>query len=161
MKQDALAKWLKFIIAGVGICGLLTYTVIMPRFAAYLVRQNSMLEKNVLHWLILIWISAIPCYAVLVLGWKIADNIRMDRSFSYENARYLKWVSYLSMADAVFVFQRRNARFRYKKPPEMRFAKSAKHRKILYRGVLLGVLVDEQHGGRNLRGLFLRNALKE
>ena len=88
MKQDALAKWLKFIIAGVGICGLLTYTVIMPRFAAYLVRQNSMLEKNVLPWLILIWISAIPCYAVLVLGWKIADNIRMDRSFSYENARY-------------------------------------------------------------------------
>ena len=104
MKQDALAKWLKFIIAGVGICGLLTYTVIMPRFAAYLVRQHSMLEKNVLPWLILIWISAIPCYAVLVLGWKIADNIRMDRSFSYENARYLKWVSYLSMADAVFVF---------------------------------------------------------
>ena len=71
MKQDALAKWLKFIIVGVGFCGLLTYTVIMPRFAAYLVRQNSMLEKNVL-----------PC----------------------ENAEYLKWVSYLSMADAVFVF---------------------------------------------------------
>ena len=99
-----MAKWLKFIIVGVGICGLITYTVIMPRFAEYLVRQNSMLEKNVLPWLILIWISAVPCYAVLVLGWKIADNIRMDRSFSYENARYLKWVSYLSMADAVFVF---------------------------------------------------------
>ena len=104
MKQDALAKWLKFIIVGVGICGLITYTVIMPRFAEYLVRQNSMLEKNVLPWLILIWISAVPCYAVLVLGWKIADNIRMDRSFSYENAGYLKWVSYLSMGDAVFVF---------------------------------------------------------
>jgi fluoride ion exporter CrcB/FEX len=83
MKQNALAKWLKFIIVGVGICGLLTYTVIMPRFAAYLVRQNSMLEKNVLPWLILIWISAIPCYIVLILGWKIADNIRLDRSFSY------------------------------------------------------------------------------
>ena len=77
MKQDALAKWLKFIIVGVGFCGLLTY---------------------------LIWISAIPCYAVLVLGWKIADNIRRDRSFSYENAEYLKWISYLSMGDSVFVF---------------------------------------------------------
>ena len=85
MKQDALAKWLKFIIVGVGFCGLLTY-------------------KNVLPWLILIWISAIPCYAVLVLGWKIADNIRRDRSFSYENAEYLKWISYLSMGDSVFVF---------------------------------------------------------
>ena len=104
MKQDALAKWLKFIIVGVGFCGLLTYTVIMPRFAAYLVRQNSMLEENVLPWLILIWISAIPCYAVLVLGWKIADNIHKDRSFSYENADYLKWISYLSMGDSVFVF---------------------------------------------------------
>lgn len=104
MKQDALAKWLKFIIVGVGFCGLLTYTVIMPRFAAYLVRQNSMLEKNVLPWLILIWISAIPCYAVLALSWKIADNIRKDRSFSYENAEFLKWISYLSMGDSVFVF---------------------------------------------------------
>ena len=104
MKQDALAKWLKFIIVGAGFCGLLTYTVIMPRFAAYLVRQNSMLEKNVSPWLILIWISAIPCYAVLVLGWKIANNIGRDRSFSYENAEYLKWVSYLSMGDSVFVF---------------------------------------------------------
>ena len=104
MKQDALAKWLKFIIVGVGFCGMLTYTVIRPRFASCVVRQNSMLEKNVLPWLILIWISAIPCYSVLVLGWKIADNIRRDRSFSYENAEYLKWVSYLSMADAAFVF---------------------------------------------------------
>ena len=67
MKQDALAKWLKFIIVGVGFCGLLTYTVIMPRFAAYLVRQNSMLEKNVLPWLILIWISAIPAAAVMLV----------------------------------------------------------------------------------------------
>lgn len=104
MKQGALAKWLKFIIAGVGICGLITYSIIMPRFGAYLVRQNSMLEKNVMPWLILIWISAVPCYLVLFLGWKIADNIGADRSFSYDNAKYLKWISYLAMGDSLFVF---------------------------------------------------------
>ena len=104
MKQDALAKWIKFVIAGVGICGLIVYSVIMPRFGAYLVKQDSMLESNVLPWLILIWISALPCYGVLVLGWKVAVNIGRDRTFSYENARYLKWVSYLAMGDSIFVF---------------------------------------------------------
>jgi hypothetical protein len=104
MKQDALAKWIKFVIAGVGICGLLIYAVIMPRFGAYLVKQNSMLERNVMPWLVLIWISAVPCYAVLVLGWKVAENISKDRTFSYDTAKYLKWVSYLAMADSVFVF---------------------------------------------------------
>ena len=87
MKQDALANWIKFVIIGVGICGLIVYSIIMPRFGAYLVNQNSMLEKNVMPWLILIWISAIPCYGVLVLGWKVADNIRKDRTFCYDNAR--------------------------------------------------------------------------
>ncbi len=104
MKQDALARWLKFIIIGVGICGLITYAVIMPRFGSYLVRHDSMLEQNVLPWLILIWISAIPCYIVLFLGWKISDNIGRDNSFCHENAKYLKWVSYLSMGDAGFLF---------------------------------------------------------
>ncbi len=104
MKQDGLARWIKFVIAGVGICGLIVYLVIMPRFGAYLVKQNTMLEKNVLPWLIMIWVSAIPCYAVLVLGWRVADNIRKDRTFSYDTAKYLKWVSYLAMADSVFVF---------------------------------------------------------
>ncbi len=104
MKQDGLAKWIKFVIAGVGICGLIVYSVIMPRFGAYLVKQNTMLEKNVLPWLIMIWVSAIPCYAVLILGWKVADNIKNDRTFSYDTAKYLKWVSYLAMADSIFVF---------------------------------------------------------
>ena len=104
MKQDALARWLKFIIIGVGICGLITYTVIMPRFGAYLVRQNSMLERNVMPWLILIWLSAIPCYVVLFLGWKVANNIGADKSFSYDNAKYLKWTSYLAMGDSIFLF---------------------------------------------------------
>ncbi len=104
MKQDALARWIKFVIIGVGLCGLIVYAVIMPRFGAYLVNQNTILERNLMPWLILIWVSAIPCYGVLVLGWKVADRIMEDRTFSYDTAKYLKWVSYLAMGDAIFVF---------------------------------------------------------
>jgi len=104
MKSNALVKWLKAIIVGVGICGLLTYMVILPRFGIYLVEQNAMLEKHLSPWMVLIWCSGVPCYAVLFLGWKIAGNIGRDNSFSMENAKYLKWIAYLALGDAVFVF---------------------------------------------------------
>ncbi len=104
MRSEALAKWLKVIIIGVGICGLLTYMVILPRFGMYLVDQRAMLEKNLSPWMILLWASAVPCYAVLILGWKISSNIGRDESFSVENAKYLKWIAYLAMGDSIFVF---------------------------------------------------------
>ena len=104
MNQKKLSLWLKAIMIGVGICGLIVYLGILPNIGSYL--KDSYPEFSAWHWpwMIFLWLTAVPCYAVLVLGWKIADNIRRDRSFSYENAEYLKWVSYLSMADAVFVF---------------------------------------------------------
>ena len=104
MRSDALAKWLKVIIIGVGVCGLLTYMVILPRFGLYLVDQNSMLEKNLPPWMVLLWLSAVPCYAVLYLGWKVAENIGKDESFCTQNATYLKWVAYLALGDSVFIF---------------------------------------------------------
>ena len=104
MKQKELAFWLKFIIIGTAICGGIVYAGIIPHFMRYLVEQNSILEKNVLPWLITIWVSAIPCYIVLLLGWLISSNIGRDNSFSIANARHLKWVSYLAVIDVVYYF---------------------------------------------------------
>ena len=104
MKQKELAFWLKLIIIGTAICGGIVYAGIIPHFMRYLVEQNSILEKNVLPWLITIWVSAIPCYIVLLLGWLISSNIGRDNSFSIANARHLKWVSYLAVIDVVYYF---------------------------------------------------------
>ena len=75
MKQKELAFWLKFIIIGTAVCGLIIYGGIIPHFLRYLVEQNSFAEKNTLPWLISIWVSAIPCYVVLILGWFVSSNI--------------------------------------------------------------------------------------
>ena len=88
MKQKELALWLKVIIIGTAICGIVIYSGIIPHLLGYLV----------------IWISSIPCFSVLVLGWLIATNIGKDKSFSKANARHLKWVSYLALMDAVYYF---------------------------------------------------------
>ena len=65
---------------------------------------KSFAEKNTWPWLISIWVSAIPCYMVLLLGWFVSTNIGKDNSFSKENAKHLKWVSFMALIDVVYYF---------------------------------------------------------
>ena len=102
MEQRALSKWLKIILIGVGICGLIVHLVIIPSYGQSLVYGYPEFSNRFWPWLTFLWMSGIPCYATLVLGWKISSNIGRDRSFSNENATYLKWISWLAAGDGVF-----------------------------------------------------------
>lgn len=105
MKQTSLANWLKVIILGIGICGLVVYAIVVPVLGRTIaVMEHGVYDHCYWPWLIFIWITAIPCYAVLALAWKIACNIGADRSFSIANARLLKWISFLAASDAVLFF---------------------------------------------------------
>ena len=104
MEQKALSKWLKIIIIGVGICGLVGYFLVIPSFGQSLARQYPEFSGRYLPWLIFIWVTAIPCYIALFFGWKIAANIGGDRSFSVENANLLKWISWLAAGDSIYFF---------------------------------------------------------
>lgn len=104
MEQKTLSKWLKCILVGAGVCGAVVYFGILPIFGSAL-RELYPAEGNPYYpWLFFLWASGIPCYAVLVLGWKIAGNIGADRSFSQSNAKLLGQISILSAADAAFFF---------------------------------------------------------
>ncbi len=104
MKQSALSKWLKLMIAGVGICGGVIYAVLIPMLARAMVDRYPEFGNCQWPWLILIWATAVPCCAALVFGWKIAANIGADRSFSAENAKLLKWISVLAAVDSAIFF---------------------------------------------------------
>ena len=104
MEQKALSKWLKIILVGVGICGLIVHLVIIPSYGQSLVNDYPEFSNRFWPWLIFLWASGIPCYAVLIFGWKISSNIGRDRSFSNENAKYLKWISWLAAGDGIFFF---------------------------------------------------------
>ncbi len=103
-QQKGLATWLKIILVGVGICGLVVYFVVFPSYGESLVSDYPEFSNRFWPWLIFLWISGIPCYAVLVFGWKIAANIGRDQSFSNANAKYLKWIAWLAAGDGVFFF---------------------------------------------------------
>ncbi len=105
MKQNSLSKWLKFIIIGIGICGLIIYTFVIPMMG----NTISAIGKGEFDhcfwpWLIFIWATGIPCYIALAFAWKIASNIGADQSFSMSNSKLLKWISILAAEDSAFFF---------------------------------------------------------
>ena len=104
MEQKTLAKWLKVIIIGAGILGLIVYFAIIPAYGISMRTSYPEFSHCFWPWLIFLWITAVPCYAALVFAWKIAVNIKNDRSFSSENAAHLKVISILAAVDAAYFF---------------------------------------------------------
>ena len=104
MNQQKLSAWLKAIIILIGLCGLVVYFGILPGCGSWL--HDSYPEFASWHWpwMIFLWITAIPCYAILVLGWKIAVNIGENRSFSSANAGLLQGIAWLVAGDILFFF---------------------------------------------------------
>ncbi len=104
MKQGTLSKWLRLIIIGVGICGIIIYAAVIPMLAEAMVHEYPEFSSWQWPWLIFIWVTAIPCYIALIFAWEIAVNIGADCSFSVVNAKLLKWISVLAAADSAVFF---------------------------------------------------------
>lgn len=100
MGQKSLATWLKVIIVGMAVCGLVVFGYAVPY------GSNALLGEVAEHTgaVIYIWVMAVPCYVVLAFAWKIASNISADNSFSQENATCLKWIAFMSGIDTVLLF---------------------------------------------------------
>ena len=104
MDQRKLSRWLRCILAAAGVCGLIVYALVVPRYGLGLRQAYPEFANRFYPWLIFIWLSGAPCFAVLALGWRIAAGIGAGRAFTRQNARYLQWISMLAAADAAFFF---------------------------------------------------------
>lgn len=104
MNQSALSKWLKIVIWGIALCGLLVYGWVVPMYGQSLAYENPEFSHAYMPWLIFIWFTAIPCYLVLIYAWKIASEIGADNSFSKLNAKFLKNISFLAVFNSTFFF---------------------------------------------------------
>ena len=104
MNQKKLSLWLKAVIIAVGICGLIVYFGILPIIGSDLIDSYPEFSSWHWPWMIFLWFTAIPCYIILVLAWKIAVNIGNGRSFSLENAGLLQSIAWLIAGDILFFF---------------------------------------------------------
>ena len=104
MDQKKLSFWLKAVMISIGICGLIVYFGILPAIGSFLTDGDPQFSAWYWPWMVFIWLTGIPCYTVLILGWKIVTNIGNDRSFSAENARLLQFSAWLIAGDILFFF---------------------------------------------------------
>lgn len=104
MKQTSLEKWLKGILIGVAVCGLIVYALVLPEMGQALLVGREELKGYFWPWLVFLWMTGVPCYAALACAWRIAGNIGADRSFSLANAKLLKRIAGLAVGDAAFFF---------------------------------------------------------
>ena len=104
MRQKELEKWLKIVIIAVALCGLIVCGVAIPWIGHVLIECDTQISYMYIPWLIFFIISAVPCYVIMYLGWKVAVNRGNDRSFSLENAKYIKLASKIILLDAIYFF---------------------------------------------------------
>ena len=104
MKKESLSRRLRFILVGMGLCGLAVYGWFIPSAGRGLVAGYPEFSGFFWPWLLFLWATGIPCLIALVPGWKIADSIGKDRSFTQANARRLALIANLAAGDAAFFF---------------------------------------------------------
>lgn len=102
MDQKSLSKWLKWIILGIAVCGLIFYCRILPELGHSIIARYPEFSGWYWPWLAFFWLTAVPCCAVLALGWKIAVSVGEDRSFTADNARRLARIAWLAAGDTAF-----------------------------------------------------------
>ncbi len=104
MTQKTLSAVLKTITVCAAVCFAVVFFVLIPMYGRAIVLEYPEFEYCYAPWLAFLLTFSLPCFAALFLGWKIAANIGRDRSFSYDNAKYLGVISVLAGADSAFFF---------------------------------------------------------
>lgn len=104
MKQSVLSVWLKIIILGLGVLGLIVYAAIIPGYGRAMVARYPEFAYCYWPWLVFLWATAVPCYVALGFGWPLAVSVGQDRAFTRANAKRLRAIGRLAAADAAFFF---------------------------------------------------------
>lgn len=104
MKHDLFSKYLRVIIVGMTLIGIICCVYVIPELARTFEGKYPEFSYWVMPWLILIYMCAIPCFLAMGISWKIAGNIGRDQSFTMENSKLFKIYSYLALGDSVLFF---------------------------------------------------------
>jgi len=101
MKQKELAKWLKIIIVFCWLFGLLFCIYVGPETGKNILLDSGSLKEVYKPFIAFIWITGIPYFFALCIGWSICSDINVGNDFTLKNANRLKRVTVLAMTEGV------------------------------------------------------------
>lgn len=101
MRQRELSIWLKLIIIFCSCIGVLFCMYIGPKMGKAVLLESEQLKELYNPFVSFIWITGVPYFIALFLGWKICLDIAVDEAFTSQNAKRLKAISILSMMEGI------------------------------------------------------------
>ncbi len=107
MKPKNFSIMMKAVIIMIAVFGALLYFLFVPMMAnemKFYINDLEYYNKMRYAWMILIWLTAIPCYAVLGIAWKMALSVQNDTQFSHKNSGRLSKIALLALVDGTFFF---------------------------------------------------------
>ncbi len=99
MNQKSLSQMLRLLVVLVAAAGA-AISARLVRYGYQLCQERGQ-SGLFLPWLIFFLLTLAAVYAALWLAWRMFASIGRDQSFSAENARRLKYMSWLACGDAV------------------------------------------------------------
>ena len=111
MEKSLISLSLKGVILVFAFVGFLMCALWYPFWISLTTRglmdvEPMTAEQAVRFWsqLIFYWVTSLPCFALLALGWIISNKIKSDNLFSYSTARLIKICAIILFVDlAVFL----------------------------------------------------------
>lgn len=104
MSHRSLYLWIRAAVIGVAAFGALLCVFIIPSGGKSIADSYPEFAHCFWPWLIFLWATAIPCWAVLYFAWRISSEVKADNSFSKETARLLSHISVAAFIDTAFFF---------------------------------------------------------
>lgn len=98
MEKTSLS--LKITVIATGLLGAVFYFWALPSVGKFIAEVSPEFAGAYYPWLILFWVTAIPCYTALVLLWKVVKSIDTDELFRKVNADRFTMVAKLAYTDA-------------------------------------------------------------
>jgi len=102
MTSKSLRVLVRTAVVLISICGVTACFYFLPSFGNDLVNMFPEYAHSYYPWLFFLWIVAAPCFAFLVLIWRLSSFIRREFIFTYKTARLVKISAMILFYDAVF-----------------------------------------------------------
>lgn len=93
MNKKTITVLLKTMIAVLGVLGVVC-CFNMPSIVDYIFPGWSPFTQRL--WLGIFWVSALPCFVMLIPAWRIAGNIGKNQSFCRANVRHTRLLGVLA-----------------------------------------------------------------
>jgi hypothetical protein len=104
MTSRTLGILMRISVIAAAISGLFLCIYVIPSWGLGIVHANPEFSGWFWPWLIFAWLTALPCFIVLIYVWKVSDAVKKDTVFTMLTAKWVKMGAVLLLIDAAFLF---------------------------------------------------------